>query len=298
MSIKKTRAFLWLGIVSVICYYFYLIAIESKNTYTFNIMPTTDQQHLTPYQEKLIQLSQEILKKTEENLPQNVSILLDLFGETLLQIKMEGMTSIEGLQAFMTLITEAKRTFHAVSYQANKGKIIATRILYATDALIEQQHPKWLQLENQLHRDLKNVELGIREKALDQAKSHHKLFSSHLHLIHTAIQLDRSPSMNEKLDSQMKLLSHQIEQLDASANKLNALKNLLEMMHQTLDEIFHKQQDKSTYLPEIGTNPIRYTTFMIGGIILSILILTAYRMLTYNDGVVKVKRNNLYLFIV
>ncbi len=238
--------------------------------------------------QQLKRLAEQIVEQSENNANGHILGALDQMSDLLMNLKFVELTSLEGMQALTDLLLEAKRTFRSVKYQPEEGHVVASKVLVAMDALMHSHQPMWLQSEKSIRKQLTSIHSLMMEEKFGQARERFQTLTQHIAMIHTAIQVDRHPSVVVKLDSLLTYLDQEFQQ---SALRATNIREGVVYLQQTIDEVFQSSTSKSAYVPSMLPQHPRYTALMIMCIIMATLSYAAYRMLTYRQGIVTVKRH-------
>ncbi|MDF2963526.1 MAG: sporulation protein YpjB [Paenibacillus sp.] len=247
-----------------------------------------------PTQEQLQRL--ELLNQTADDMYNRVMqgdvtggrAVLQQISEQIPQIRYEGVTSVEGMNALTETVTEAKKVFNAVRFAPGEGQVSAAKIRLAADALTHAAHPMWLQYYKLLQEDMDQLEQAAKERKRADLQQNMLQFEQHISVIHPSLLISRSPGDVEKLDSLVTFLSGQAR---SEQDTYNQIANILPTLRQHIDKLFMKKE-ATAYLPVIDQqNPIMWT-LAIGSFIIAALAFAGWRLAKKDDGLVTVRKSN------
>ncbi|MCD1260254.1 sporulation protein [Paenibacillus athensensis] len=207
-------------------------------------------------------------------------------GDEITQIRFDGMTSVEGMNALTESVTQAKRVFNAVRFSPEAGQVAVAKIRLATDALTHDNQPMWLQYYKVLQNDIGALDQAVKAGKQPAAWSGYETLSQHVSVIHPALLISRSPSDVEKLDS---LLTALRGGLRAEPLPQAQLEDGIEHLQRTVDELFMKKAEATAYLPMTDPKQPIIWSLGIGLIIVSVLSYAGWRMFRSGRSSVPVK---------
>jgi len=277
----------WIGVSMALILFLPLLAgcaLSAKQDAAAAVKPTPEQLQKV----KLLNETAETMyqKVQQGDIPGSRAVLQQI-SDQVTQIRFEGITSVEGLNALTDTITEAKRVFQAVKFNPDAGKISAAKVRLATDSLTHASQPLWLQYYKQLQDDVNVIEQTAKasdKTSLQHASAH---IEQHYSIIHPSLLISRPAEDVERMDSLVAFVKSQsMSQGMPFRNVLNAVPP----MRQMLDKLFMKRE-ATAYLPyPEPQNPILWT-LAFGSVILAALGFAGWRLSKKNDGIVTVRRN-------
>jgi sporulation protein YpjB len=202
------------------------------------------------------------------------------------QIRFDGMTSVEGLNALTELLTEAKRIYNAIHFSPESGMRVAAQIRLATDALTHTHQPMWLQYDKILLEDLSVLENAT--KAANQTSSVEALnkLRDHYLMIRPSIQISREPQEVERMDSLLVFMGRQLEQTPLPFAELETGMSELK---RSMDILFdHKEA--AAYLPFVEPKRPIFWSIGMGSVIIAVLAYSAWRMFGTEKNLVVIRR--------
>ncbi|MBP1155288.1 MULTISPECIES: sporulation protein YpjB [unclassified Paenibacillus] len=245
-----------------------------------------------PSQEQLQRA--ELLNRTAEDMYQKMlqgdiedsRIVLQQLSDQLNQIRFEGMTSVDGMNALVRTVTDAQRILDTTALQPNERQVAAAKIRLATDALTHANQPLWLQYYDRLQDDVNDLEQAARDQNKLDLQSAASRLEHDYGIIQPSLLIGRSAVDVEKMDSLVIFVRSQ------PLNLGEPFKNVLQAippMRQMLDKLFMKRET-TAYLPYAAPqNPILWT-LTFGIIILSSLAFAGWRLSKKHDGLIPVRR--------
>jgi sporulation protein YpjB len=247
-----------------------------------------------PTQEQLQKL--ELLNQTADEMYKRVMqgdlaggrAVLQQLSEQIPQIRYEGVTTLEGLNALTETIAQGKRVFNTVNLSPEEGQVSVATIRLATDALTHAEEPMWMQYYRPLQDDLDQMERAIQaQKKPDLIKADAKL-RQHITIIHPSLLINRDPIEVEKLDSLVLFIS---EQIRSEQELYKQILNVMPNLRNTIDVLFLRKE-ATAYLPIIDDHQPILWTFIIGSIIVSVLGFAAWRLARKDDGVITIHKHH------
>jgi sporulation protein YpjB len=236
--------------------------------------------------ELLNQTADDMYKKVMQGDLMGGRAVLQQLSEQIPQIRYEGITTVEGLNALTETITQAKRTFNAVRLSPQEAQVSAATIRLATDALTHTNEPMWLQHYRMLQDDLDGMERSSKAQQKIELQAADTAFRQHIAILHPSLLISRNPTEIEKLDSLVLFISGQVR---SEQQPYQQVLNVLPDLRNTIDVLFLKKE-ATAYLPIIDEqNPILWT-LVIGSIILAVLAFAAWRLAKKDDGVITVRK--------
>lgn len=213
------------------------------------------------------------------------SKLLDM-GTQVTRIQFDGVTSIEGVHALTSTLTEAQRTFNNVKFNEDEGKLQAAKLKLATDALTHRNEPMWMQYDKVFQEDLTALNAGIRDAETKAVLDAVNALKRHFGIIRPAVLISREPQVVERIDSLLAFLSNQSA---ATPLPIRNLENGAAQLQNALDDLFGKK-DASAYLPITDHRQPILWSIVIGSIIAVILTYAAWQMFRDGRSEVSVRR--------
>ncbi len=188
-------------------------------------------------------------------------------GELAGRIEWAGITSVEGMEALMTAIVQAKELMNAVQAEPARLQTAAAQVRLTTDALLHRHQPLWLDYEKTLRTDTEKLREAVEEgrNVIQAAQQIYRDYQ----VIRPAVLISRPIELNGKIES---LLAFFMQQANVIDDRL--LEQVAELSR-TWDELFGK--DVSAYLPYAEGQDPTYWTLVIGSIIITVLCFVAYR---------------------
>ncbi|NHN28698.1 hypothetical protein G9U52_02500 [Paenibacillus sp. S3N08] len=246
-----------------------------------------------PAQDQLQKL--ELLNQTADDMYKKVMqgdlaggrAALQQLSEQIPQIRYEGITTLEGLNALTTTITQSKRVFNAVNLSPEEGQVSVATIRLATDALTHPREPMWIQHYRLLQDDLEQMERSMHAQNKPELLAADAKFRQHIAVLHPSLLISRDPIEIEKLDSLVLFISDQVR---SEQELYKQILNVMPSLRHTIDVLFLKKE-ATAYLPIIDDhNPILWTLVM-GTIILTVLSFVAWRLSKKDGGVITIRKS-------
>ncbi|MCZ8520510.1 MULTISPECIES: sporulation protein YpjB [Paenibacillus] len=236
----------------------------------------------------------ELLNQTAEGMYQKVlagdvsggRMALAQLSDQIPQIRFEGITTVEGMNALTQTLTETKKVFQAVRYNPLQGQTAATRLRLAADALMNKNQPLWLGHYKTLQDDVNAVEKASVEGNRGMMKEGADALRQHVEVIHPSLIISRDAADVARLDSLVTFIG---SQTDGTAEHIRNVQNAAAPLRQTIDKLFMKKET-TAYLPyPEPPHPILWT-LTFGSVILAALAFAGWRLSKKDGGLVPVRR--------
>ncbi|GIP37446.1 hypothetical protein J31TS4_07260 [Paenibacillus sp. J31TS4] len=213
---------------------------------------------------------------------------LDRLEEQVTGISYTGLTTLEGMKALTDTVEESKRVFQAVRFSGEDAGVAAVKLRLITDALTHKQSPMWLQFEGGQMEALRQLKSAAAQKLEREAIAAAASAEQKYRMIRPSLYVSREPADVEKLDS---LFTHLNKLLKPAPTNYEDIQKTAAALEQEFREIFHRQRDKTAYLPvQGGDTPILWTLFM-GSFIIAVLSFVAWKMFHSDKSIARVPRN-------
>jgi sporulation protein YpjB len=226
--------------------------------------------------DKLNRIADEMYLKTQDEHIEEARVELIRLSELLTEIRYQGITSLEGVQALTQTVIEAKAVFSAVEFSMEEGLMVSAKLRLAADALTHPKNPMWLQYYKVLKQDGIELALAVEKDQPDLIKQGLAKIAGHYSLIKPAVVITRDPSEARKMDSFLVFLNK-----ETSVEALKQYESLLK-------ELFHREES-TTYLPVSDQNPVLWS-LAIGSIIITVLIYAGWRRFQYERDYIAVQK--------
>lgn len=231
-----------------------------------------------------------LYKKAMEGAIEEARAELIVIGNQITQIRFEGITTVEGVNALSNTIVKAKRVFNAVKFSQHEGIIAAARVRLAIDALTHPNQPMWLQYYKVLVEDLSSIRKAAEDKQVAETRKALDVMYQHYSIIRPAILINRDAAEVEKADSLFAFLGSQMAAKQVQYEQVRAG---IEQLQQELDEMFMKKHAQA-YAPLTDSGkPIVWATG-IGSAIVIVLSYVAWRKFKNEKGYVAVRKEDRY----
>jgi sporulation protein YpjB len=252
---------------------------------TLTLRPSEEQRRQA---ELLNQTADDMYKKVMAGDISGGGAVLEQLSEQIPQLRYEGITTVEGMNALTQTVTDAKRVFNGVRYSQDAGQVSAAKIRLAVDALTHKAQPMWLQYYKLLQEDIDRLEQSVKENNQQRLQSASAQLEQHVAVIHPSLLISRHPSDVEKLDSLVRFISGQARSDKQSYKEVDGA---LPPLRQHVDKLFLKG-DTTAYLPLIDQqNPILWT-LAIGSVIIAALAFAGWRLAQKDGGLVPVRKED------
>lgn len=215
----------------------------------------------------------------EENLVEARKGLHQL-SEQVTNIRFQGLTTIEGMQALIASVISAKEIFNAIQYSQQEGLKAVGKVRLATDALTNPKNPMWLGYYKILKNDGDQLRKALETDQPETIGGAMVRISEHYSMIRPAALMNREPSEVHKIDS---FITH--------LNTLNtdSISSVLDQYDSLLIEFF-RVKSSTAYLPlDNQQNPLIWI-ITIGSIIVSVLSFVGWRRYRIEQDLIAVQQ--------
>ncbi|MFC5699916.1 sporulation protein YpjB [Cohnella faecalis] len=192
-----------------------------------------------------------------------------------LALRLEGLTSVEGVQALSNSIAGLKRQIVSVSPDHQRWKTAAAEVRLAADALANPGEPMWHRYRAVVLDDLNSLDKALKSEGASslRARSAFQALNNHYRLIRTAVLLSTEPFVAERADSAMAYASRVMSAAKADAKLTD---NLIPALTNALEGVFpNKDEEPTVSVPASG--PTWGWSAMIGSIVVAMLTWVGWR---------------------
>jgi sporulation protein YpjB len=238
--------------------------------------------------ERFSQLADEVYTKTLKGEFQEARQQIIQLGELLPKMRLDGVTSLQGVSALADTLLQAYRVFNAARLDPEQANFASTRIRLMADALSHPNTPMWFQFNKLFQEDLEQMEKATKQQQIKDIQKTFADLNTHYTTIQPALQVSIQEEELSKMDSALQYLKNTLlaEPIKYS-NIIHALKTLREQF----DNLFQLNSETTAYLPFMDSNASLFTwIFSIGAIIILVLTFVAWRMRIARDGIITIRR--------
>jgi sporulation protein YpjB len=207
-------------------------------------------------------------------------------GSQVTHLRFEGVTSVEGLNAFTGLLSEAQKIYNAAQFSQEQGLIAAAKIRLAADALAHRDQPMWRQYGRVLLADLNRLTEALGRGEANQAAHAFGALSQHYEIVRPSLVISREPGEVEKTDSLLNALRQETEMPGMPSERTA---RLIDELHRTFGQMFGVK-DALAPLPLAEPKQPIVWTLGIGTAIVAALSYVAWRMFGAERNIVTVHR--------
>ncbi|WP_166239422.1 sporulation protein YpjB [Paenibacillus turpanensis] len=212
---------------------------------------------------------------------------LQLLESGIRKLRFEGVTSVEGMQALTTVVSDAKRTFNSADFNVDEGFVRAAQVRLAVDALTHKSQPMWHQYYKVMKDDVRGLEKALETPEAVQLRELIVNADNHYRIIRPSVLISKSPTEAETMDSLFKAL-HTFSTQENS--KPEQLKPIVGQLSSEIDRLFGKgTSDKDAFAPVNPPASPFMLISIIGSIIVSVLTYVGYRRYQVERDFVQVK---------
>lgn len=193
---------------------------------------------------------------------------------------MDGIQSVQGIEALAKSIAEMRRAVTAFSPDEQRWKSGAAALRLAADALARPDKPLWHQYRSILSEDIaalgKSLEEGVssaRTKLPPSAIVSLERLSQHYGVIRTAVLLKSEPSLVERSDSALRYAQRLVKAEKADPQML---KGMIPSLQAAMDGLFPGHRETATLVPPVPAPPWAWSA-MMGSFIVTVLTWVGWR---------------------
>lgn len=237
---------------------------------------------------KLDETADEMYEAAKNNAWDQTREHIGQLKEWIPQIKYEGITDIEGMNALTEAALSAEYTLNQVQLSGQEVMVAAARLRLAADALTHPHQPMWLQYFKWFQEGAEQMETALQINNPVKFAESVKQVQGYYDIVRPSMLINRDRELIVRMDSLLHYLQ-QVSQND-TYNK-EELSNVIMEYKSTANELFERTS-QDTY------TEFRPTAFPIGGMItfgafiLAVLAVAGWRIYRYEKltGFVPVKR--------
>ncbi|GIP32415.1 sporulation protein YpjB [Paenibacillus sp. J2TS4] len=209
-------------------------------------------------------------------------------SDQLPKIKFAGIATLEGMNALIDTVEQAKRTFNSLQTSPEELMRETVKIRLVTDALTHPNAPMWLEFNKGMKSELRRMELAAGRQQNEELSDSLWKVEERYETIRASILVSREAADVEKLDSLLAFIKHQMQ---ASPISYTEVMSAVKSLESTMDEVFYNNDDRTAYLPmSDGKEPILWSAAM-GAIILTVLGFVAWKMFHSDKRFARVPRD-------
>jgi sporulation protein YpjB len=238
--------------------------------------------------ERFSQLADDVYNKTLKGEFQEARQQIIQLGELLPKMRLEGVTSLQGVRALADTLLQAYKVFNAAGLDLEQANLASARVRLMADALSHPNTPMWLQFNKLFQEDLERMEKAIKQKQIKDVQKTFADLNTHYTTIQPALQVSIQEEELSKMDSALQYLKNT---LLAAPIKFSNLIHALKTLREQFDNLFQLHSETTAYLPFMDSNASMLTwIFSFGAIIILVLTFVAWRMRIARNGIITVRR--------
>jgi sporulation protein YpjB len=209
-------------------------------------------------------------------------------SELIPQMRLEGVTTIQGIKAMADTLLQAIKVYNAVQLDTEQALFQSARIRLMADALSHPNTPLWLQYNKVIQEELHVMEQASKQKKYEELKTAFIALKKHYLSIQPALQVSLQEAEAAKLESVFQFMQNELQTSPIkSVNLIHAIKTLQNVM----DDLFQIKAEATAYLPFMEPNePKLHWMIVLAAIIMIILGFAAWRMRASRDDIITIHR--------
>ncbi|MDB5055893.1 MAG: hypothetical protein JWM44_3943 [Bacilli bacterium] len=234
------------------------------------------------------QMADEVYEKTIKGAFPEARQQIILMGNMVPKMRLDGVTSLEGIQALANTLVQATTVFNAVRLNPDDALLAAAKIRLMADALTHPNTPMWIQYNKVIQEDLNNLERAIKQKQAKAAQNSFIELKNHYETIRPALKVSRNNTSVAMIDSALTFLQSGLKKTPIEYVNLSST---LKQARESLERLFQNKTDETAYLPIILTDePILIWSLCLGALIILTLAFVAWRKLQARHDIVPMRR--------
>jgi sporulation protein YpjB len=234
------------------------------------------------------QMADEVYEKTIKGAFPEARQQIILMGNMVPKMRLDGVTSLEGIQALANTLVQATTVFNAVRLNPDDALLAAAKIRLMADALTHPNTPMWIQYNKVIQEDLNNLERAIKQKQAKAAQNSFIELKNHYETIRPALKVSRNNTSVAMIDSALSFLQSGLKKTPIEYVNLSST---LKQARESLERLFQNKTDETAYLPIILTDePILIWSLCLGALIILTLAFVAWRKLQARHDIVPMRR--------
>lgn len=218
---------------------------------------------------------------------QRASRLTDAVVRQFSDVRWTERTSIQGVEAFVAVLSELKRGLAAVALDPHSLQVGAAKLRLAADALRKDREPMWKQYGRLLKEDVAVLERELAKgRDLSQSgwKGAWKTLKEHAETVRPAIFVSLDASIPTQLYS---LLAAADRETALGAPDPDKMRAYVQQLRPLLDNVFGSGEE-TAYLPLSEPRAGIYWTALIGAFVLLVLALVGWQKFRFDRGYVSI----------
>jgi sporulation protein YpjB len=238
--------------------------------------------------ERFSQMGNEVYTKTVKGDFLEARKEIIQMSELIPQMRLEGVTTIQGIKAMADTLLQAIKVYNAVQLDTEQALFQSARIRLMADALSHPNTPLWLQYNKVIQEELHVMEQASKQKKYEELKTAFIALKKHYLSIQPALQVSLHEAEAAKLESVFQFMQNELQTAPIkSVNLIHAIKTLQNVM----DDLFQIKAEATAYLPFMEPNePKLHWMIVLAAIIMIILGFAAWRMRASRDDIITIHR--------
>lgn len=222
-----------------------------------------------------------LYRYTKEQRYEDALMELEGIKDLMTEVNYKGVTSLEGLNALTSLVTEASQQFHQLKPNHDQFLLAAAKIRLAADALSHKEKPMWLEYRSLFTASAKQIKSAIRDKNPSKAIEALQQFHKHYLIIKPAVHISRDPSLIVKLDSWFIFMKGLLSQ-----SKFDYAKAQAGIAHtdELIRELFQSGEQVTTVPPLSNQQPYIWAA-LLATVIITVLVYVGYQKYKHDPSV-------------
>jgi sporulation protein YpjB len=238
--------------------------------------------------ERFSQLADDVYTKTLKGEFLEARQQIIQLGDLLPKMRLEGITTLQGVRALADTLLQANRVYNAVQLNPEQANLASARIRLMADALSHPNTPLWLQFNKLFQEDLERIEKAVKLKQIKDIQITFADLRNHYFTIQPALQVSIQEEQLSKMDSSFQYLKNT---LLAAPIKYSNIIHALKTLREQFDNLFQLNSETTAYLPFMYSNASLLTwRFSIGAIFILVLTFVAWRLRIARNGIITIRR--------
>lgn len=214
-----------------------------------------------------------LYREAKAGKPEEAKEQLERFADMMTRLSYSGVTTLEGLNALTSLVSESREVYNRVQFDERQALLAAAKIRLAADALSHKGKPLWLEYRATFEQDAGKLRGAIGEGRREEAREALSVFYDHYLVIRPAVLISRSAALVEKLDSWFIFMNGLLAAPDYDAGRV---KEGAEHAGQLIEELFSSGDEAASAGAGVHSAPALWAATVCGAIV-SVLVYVGYR---------------------
>lgn len=230
---------------------------------------------------QLNQTAKQILNHVQAKQPEQALKYIETLKVQLLDLKYEGLTTIEGIQSLFAAVTSLQQTLLHVKPQFTQWENAAKSVVLAIDVLSHHAQPMWLSYEQKVSGTYQSLVKAAKQHNTAAVHQGWNEFNTVVSLITPALEVQAKPNALDQWKAIQRYLNVRMNQRPIDFNGIVRIEN---EMTKRIDAIFNQELSTISNIKVFQEEQLHTWTFWaisLGTIIITVLTYVGYRKFKY-----------------